>query len=139
MKNNIVEINDLTYNSLSMIFDSTILYDTDKIVIKIPHFTQRQIEDALIQQLQYLLKLQTDEMDGDSESLNDRGKIIDFLIGLQGSDEDDFEDIVSHIQETLMMEQMRIYGLRKLVFCSDKRMGGRYFNPDAEIVVEKII
>lgn len=139
MKNNIVKISDLTYDSLSMIFDSRILYDVDEIVIKIPHFTEKQIEDALIRHLQYLLKLQTDEIDGDSESLNNRGKIIDFLMQLPCSDEDGFEEVISYIQDTLMMEQIYIYGLEKLVFFGNKRMNDRYFNPNAKIVVEEII
>ena len=139
MKCKTLKVHDLSYASLSRFFDGEILYETDKTIIHFPCFTQSQIEKELIKQLSYLLKLQTDEIEGNSEPLNHRGKIIDFLMDLPCSDENDFEDIISYIQETLMMEQMRIYGLRRFALDGDKRMGGNYFNPNAEIVVEKII
>lgn len=138
MKHKVIEIHDLTYGTLLKLFESDILYDTDIIFIKFHWFEQKDIDRALTKHLEYLLKVYTDKLEEDSEALNNRGKVIDFLMGLPGADECEFDDIASHIQETLMMEQMRIYGLRKLVFCGDKRMCNRYFNPNAEIAVEEI-
>lgn len=138
LQDKILYLFDLTYETLSELFEAGVLYDTNKITIKIKPFTTKEIQEALIKQLQYLLEINNENFEGDSDSLNSRGKIIDFLIALPGYDEEDIEDIAPFIQETMMMEQMRIYGLRELVFSSDVRMCNRYFNPNAEIVVEEL-
>lgn len=136
MRDKEIIIKDLTRKTLSQLFDASILYDTDRIIIKIKPFSVIEIQKALTTHLEYLLNVYSDDFEGDSEPLNDKGKVIDLLSEIQCYELCDIEERHTVIAETLMMEQMRLYGLRELVFCSDNRMGKRYYNPYAEIAFE---
>lgn len=128
-------INDLSYNTLSKIFDGKILYDTNKIIIKQKRFTTEEIEKALYEQTQYLAKvysLNQEDLEEESECLNNRGAVIDLLSNMLGDDYED-KDASTAIQEMLLFKQMELYGLRKLVFNSYKNNRSRYFNVNARI------
>lgn len=136
MRAKTLKIYDLSYKSLSSFFEGDVLYEADKIFIYFPRFTQKQVTEELIKQLSYLLKLQTEDIDGDSEELNDRGMVIDLLLGLRSDEESEFYDFASHITETLMREQMKIFGFRNLITYNGRKINKRYFNPNAEIIVK---
>ena len=128
-------INDLSYNTLIKIFDGKILYDTNKIIIKQKRFTTEEIEKALYEQTQYLAKvysLNQEDLEEESECLNNRGAVIDLLSDMLGDDYED-KDASTAIQEMLLFKQMELYGLRKLVFNSYKNNRSRYFNVNARI------
>ena len=120
----ILVINDLTYETLSKVFSSDILYDTDKIIVKQKMFTDEEVEKALAEHSKYLANVYSLDEDfvPDEKPLNDRGKIIELLSDMLGYDLDDVDDMGTAIQETLLFEQMKLYGLRKFVF-SNKFFG----------------
>ena len=129
-------INDLSYETLSKVFSSDILYDTDKIVIKLKMFTDEEVEKALAEHTQYLANVYSldNHFVSDEKSLNDRGRIIELLSDMLGYDLDNIDEMGTAIQETLLFEQMKLYGLRKFVF--GNRIRQRYFNPGARIIIE---
>ena len=131
-------INDLNYETLSKIFSSDILYDTDRIIVKQKMFTDEEVEKALSEHSRYLANVYSldDDFVSDEKPLDDRGKIIELLSDMLGYDLDDIDDMGTAIQETLLFEQMKLYGLRKFVFSSKFKSRQRYFNPEAPIVVE---
>lgn len=134
----VLVINDLTYETLSKIFSSDILYDTDKIIVKQKMFTDEEVEGALAEHTQYLANVYSldDDFVPDEKPLNDRGKIIELLSEMLSYDLNDIDEMATAIQETLLFEQMKLYGLRKFVFSSKFKSKQRYFNPEAPIVIE---
>lgn len=131
-------INDLSYETLSKVFSSDVLYDTDKIIVKLKMFTNEEVERALAEHSKYLANVYSLDEDfiSDEKPLNDRGKIIELLSDMLGYDLDDIDEMGTAIQETLLFEQMKLYGLRKFVFSNRFKNRQRYFNPEAPIVVE---
>lgn len=135
-KDKTLTINDLSYETLSKVFSSDILYDTDKIVIRLKIFSNEEVENALAEHTQYLANVYSldNNFVSDEKPLNDRGKIIELLSDMLGYDLDDIDEMGTAIQETLLFEQMKLYGLRKFVF--GNRIRQRYFNPEARIIIE---
>ena len=53
-------------------------------------------------------------------------------------DEYDDETCVTAIPETIMLEQMKLDGLRRNIYNSANNKHSRYFNPDARVDIEFI-
>lgn len=139
-ENKVIIIGDLTYETLSKVFDNNILYDTNRIIIKQKVFSNEDVERALAEHTKYI----SDAYDlhkqcaSNRNSLEDRGKVIDLLSNMLSYDLSDSSEMGTAIQETLLFRQMQLYGMRKFVYGSANRIRKRYFNPEAPIVIETL-
>ena len=137
-ENKVIIIGDLTYETLSKVFDNNLLYDTNRIIIKQKVFTNEDVEMALDEHTKYI----SDAYDlhkqctSNRNSIEDRGKVIDLLSNMLAYDLSDSSEMGTAIQEVLLFRQMQLYGMRKFVYGSESRVRKRYFNPQAPIVVE---
>lgn len=130
-------IDKLDYKTLAKIFNTDILHETNHVVIKYKKFSTEEIDKALEEHsktLANICSLNSDDDDSEEYTLNNRGKIIDMLAEMSCYDA---KDSVSVIQETLMLEQIKLDGLRKTLvgFCNQH---SRYFNPEAKIDIQFI-
>lgn len=134
----VIVIGDLTYKTLSKVFDNNLLYDTNRIVIKQKIFTNEDVEKALAKHTKYLYQVYAtyEQFIPDGNPIEDRGKVIDLLRDMLVYDLSDVSEMGSAIQETLLFRQMQLYGMRKFVYNSTFKRKHRYFNPEAPIVVE---
>lgn len=137
-ENKVIVIGDLTYETLSKVFDNDILYDTNRIIIKQKMFTIKDVEMALAKHTKYISDVYDlqKQYDSDRTSLEDRGKVIDLLYNMLAYDLSDSSEMGTAIQETLLFRQMQLYGMRKFIYGSESRIRKRYFNPETPIVVE---
>lgn len=130
-------IDKLDYETLSKIFYTNVLYETNHIIIKYKNFSREEIDKALEEHsktLANIYSLSPDTDDLEEYILDYRGKIIDMLAEMSSYDA---EDSASVIRETLMLEQIKIDGLKRNIrgFCNQN---SKYFNPDARIDVQFI-
>lgn len=134
----ILIIDDLTYTTLSKVFDNNLLYDTNRIIIKQKIFTDEDVERALVKHTKYLSDVYTvyEQFVPDGNPLDNRGKVIDLLRDMLDYDLSDTSEMATAIQETLLFRQMQLYGMRKFVYSNKFKCRQRYFNPEAPIVVE---
>lgn len=137
-ENKVIIIEDLTYETLSKVFDNNLLYDTNRIIIKQKVFTNKDVEMALAEHTKCISDVYDlhKQYASDRNSLEDRGKIIDLLGNMLAYDLSDSSEMGTAIQETLLFKQMQLYGMRKFVYGSKSIVRKRYFNPKAPIVVE---
>lgn len=137
-ENKVIIIKDLTYKTLSKVFDNDILYDTNRIIIKQKMFTIKDVEIALAEHIRYISDVYDlhKQYASNRNTLEDRGKVIDLLNNMLAYDLSDSSEMGTAIQETLLFRQMQLYGMRKFIYGSESKVRKRYFNPEAPIVVE---
>ena len=105
-ENKILVIGDLTYTTLSKVFDNDILYDTNKIIIKQKVFTNEDVKRALAEHTKYI----SDAYDlhkqctSNRNSLEDRGKVIDLLSNMLAYDLSDSSEMGTAIHPCLPVQ-----------------------------------
>lgn len=134
-----IVIDNLSYEAMSQIFDTSILYNTNHIVVKCKKFTLEEIDVALECHSKMLLNIISPNSDDDLEYiLDNRGKIIDILIEMSC----DPESSIDCIRFELEMEQAKMDYFGKNFFDRNGMPIGlsspNYFNPIAKIDVEYI-
>lgn len=133
-RQNIITIDNLEYETLSGVFSTWYLYETDKVLIKMKNFSVEEIEAAIVKHAKIVEQIYDDSFEIGEEGIEtgNRGKIIDLLEAMLN---DDFEKGESdNLRETIMLNQWIVDGLRRHVTGSCKKPK-RYFNPEARIDV----
>jgi hypothetical protein len=138
IKTNYLTIDNLSYETLVKIFDTSVIYDTNHIIVRQKKFSTEEIEKALAEHSKTLSHIYALDDDDEIEyTLNNRGVVLDLLLDMLGDEYDD-ETCVTAIPETIMLEQMKLDGLRRNIYNSANNKHSRYFNPDARVDIEFI-
>lgn len=87
IKTNYLTIDNLSYETLVKIFDTSVIYDTNHIIVRQKKFSTEEIEKALAEHSKTLSHIYALDDDDEIEyTLNNRGVVLDLLLDMLGDE-----------------------------------------------------